>query len=268
MDDKHPPTSVVVGIDGSTAAIGAAVWAIDEAVSRAVPLRLIAVTEDTHASADFYYCDVDYVEKSLRVAQAAVESLGRPVKVESETLHGAPGPTLVEASRDADLICVGSVGKERSARALLGSTATELAQKAHCPVAVIRTRPDEPPRDIDWIVVVMCGTPDNDAVVEHAMGEAKLRRAPVLALGAWENLGESPDGELDGRVQKWRRRYPGVRVQPIVTRADMARFLDENDLRVRLAVIDSSDANKLAHLLGPHGHPIFRHPECSVLVVR
>jgi nucleotide-binding universal stress UspA family protein len=268
MDDKHSLTSVVVGIDGSQAAIGAAFWAIDEAVSRAVPLRLGAVTKDTHASADDYYRDVHYAEKSLRVAQAAVESMGRPVKIETETLHGPPGPTLVEASRDADLICVGSVGIGRYARALLGSTATELAQKAHCPVAVVRTRPDEPPRDIDWIVVVMSGTPDNDAVVEHAMGEAKLRQAPVLALGSRENLGESPDHELDSRVQKWRRQYPDVRVYPIVTRADMARFLDENDLRVQLAVIGSSDANKLAHLVGPHGHPIFRHPECSVLVVR
>jgi nucleotide-binding universal stress UspA family protein len=35
---------VVVGVDGSDAAITAAKWAIDEAVSRDVPLRIVHVT--------------------------------------------------------------------------------------------------------------------------------------------------------------------------------------------------------------------------------
>ena len=35
---------VVVGIDGSQAAIDAATWAVDEAVSRGVPLRLVHVS--------------------------------------------------------------------------------------------------------------------------------------------------------------------------------------------------------------------------------
>ena len=33
--------SVVVGIDGSRAAVDAALWAVDEAVSRDIPLRLV-----------------------------------------------------------------------------------------------------------------------------------------------------------------------------------------------------------------------------------
>jgi Universal stress protein family. len=35
---------VVVGVDGSDAAINAAKWAIDEAISRDVPLRIVHVT--------------------------------------------------------------------------------------------------------------------------------------------------------------------------------------------------------------------------------
>lgn len=42
-DSTKTPLPVVVGIDGSQAAIGAAEWAIDEAVTREVPLRLVAV---------------------------------------------------------------------------------------------------------------------------------------------------------------------------------------------------------------------------------
>ncbi len=42
-DSNTPQPSVVVGIDGSQAAIQAAEWAVDEAVSREVPLRLVEV---------------------------------------------------------------------------------------------------------------------------------------------------------------------------------------------------------------------------------
>jgi len=42
---------VVVGIDGSKAAIRAAEWAIDEAAARNVPLRIIYVSRNTIAAA-------------------------------------------------------------------------------------------------------------------------------------------------------------------------------------------------------------------------
>ena len=42
-DSTKTPLPIVVGIDGSQAAIQAAEWAVDEAVSREVPLRLVEV---------------------------------------------------------------------------------------------------------------------------------------------------------------------------------------------------------------------------------
>jgi nucleotide-binding universal stress UspA family protein len=41
MNSTSSPARVVVGIDGSQAAVHAALWAIEEAVSRDVPLRLV-----------------------------------------------------------------------------------------------------------------------------------------------------------------------------------------------------------------------------------
>ena len=45
MSPNDAVGTVVVGVDGSKAAINAALWAIDEAISRDVPLRLIHVVE-------------------------------------------------------------------------------------------------------------------------------------------------------------------------------------------------------------------------------
>ena len=41
MNGLPTPPAVVVGVDGSTAALRAALWAVDEAVSRDIPLRLM-----------------------------------------------------------------------------------------------------------------------------------------------------------------------------------------------------------------------------------
>ena len=260
---------IVVGIDGSQAAITAALWGVDEALSHAVPLRLVSVIKQTHPSPDDYERDLLHAETSLRAAHSAVEASGKLVKIETEIPRGPAGPVLVETSPDAEMICVGSVGIGRYARSILGSTATELAEKAHCPVAVLRTDSEQPVPDINWIVVRMTDAPDNDATVEYAAWEAKLRRAPLLVLGGRpEELTEHADGEFERRVQDWRQRHPEVRVYPITTTAAIASFLSGNDERVQLAVISGAEANQLARLVGPSGHPLFHHTECSVLVVR
>ncbi|MGO9929378.1 MAG: universal stress protein [Mycobacterium sp.] len=260
---------IIVGIDGSDAAIAAALWGVDEAISRGAPLRLISVMKLTHPCPDDYARDLAHAENSLREARRAVEASGKPVHVETEIPRGPAGSILVEASPDAEMICIGSVGIGRYARSMLGSTATELAEKAHCPVAVLRTELDHPPPDINWIVVRMTDAPDNDAVVKYAAWEAKLRRAPMLVLGGPpEDLTDHADSRFEHRVQGWRHRHPGVRVYPITTRDGIAGFLSANNERVQLAVISGSEAGQLARLVGPHGHPLFRHPECSVLVVR
>ncbi|HEY2502970.1 MAG TPA: universal stress protein [Mycobacterium sp.] len=259
---------IIAGIDGSQAAIAAGLWGVGEAISRAMPLRLISVIKQTHPSPDDYARDLAHSEKSLREAQLAVEASGKPVNIETEIPRGLAGPVLVEASPDAEMVCVGSVGIGRYARSIVGSTATELAEKAHCPVAVIRTESEQPPPDINWIVVRMTDAPDNDAVVKYAAWEAKLRGAPMLILGGRpEELTEHAD-EFERRVQDWQQRHPEMRVYPIPTKYAIASFLSANDERVQLAVISGAEADQLARLVGPHGHPLFRHPECSVLVVR
>ena len=45
MFDRYPPKSVVVGVDGSQAAIRAARWAVDEVAGTDIPLRLLHITK-------------------------------------------------------------------------------------------------------------------------------------------------------------------------------------------------------------------------------
>ncbi len=167
MNASNPPLPVVAGIDGSDTAIGAAQWAVDEAVSRNVPLRLVYVTKAPHPTAEEYDRDIHHAHASLRAAQDAIEAGAQPVKVETALITGPPGPALVEESRDAAMVCVGSVGIGRYARSILGSTATDLAEKAHCPVAIIRPQQDESRQDVNWIVVAV-----NDGSRQRSGGRA------------------------------------------------------------------------------------------------
>jgi len=204
---RNSPPPVVVGIDGSDTAIHAARWAVAEAVSRAAPLRLVYVTKATHPSAEDYYNDVHRAEESLLNAQKAIEATGQPVEIQTATVSGIPGVSLVEEAADAEMLCVGSVGINRFARDILGSAATYVATKAHCPVAIIRPQDEARPESPNWIVVAATGEAGHESVFERAMEEAKHRQAPVVML----------DGttDLDTIVEEWKTRYPDVHIYPV-----------------------------------------------------
>jgi hypothetical protein len=83
------------------------------------------------------------------------------------------------------MICVGSIGIGQVARRVLGSTADSVAQNAHCPVAVARSNREAGKSPSGWIAVVVDDSPGNDAVLEYGFREARLRNAPILAMGVW-----------------------------------------------------------------------------------
>lgn len=254
--------SVVVGIDGSESSIQAAQWAADEAIARSVPLRLISVIKATHPSKEDYYDDLHHAQQALQAAQAALEATGKPVKVEAEVRDGLPGVTLVSESAGAEMICVGTVGRGRYAQSILGSTATEVAEKAHCPVAVVRAAEGEAHEGVNWIVTERCEDPDDQTVIEYAIEEARLRSAPVLILGD-----ERTSAALDSAVQSLRGRYPDVDIFPVATGADIARFIKKHDEPIQLAVIGAAKADQMVDIVGSYGQRR-RRVAASVLIVR
>ncbi len=274
MSHPQSPARIVVGIDGSDAAINAAKWAVAEAVSRNVPLRLVYAIPEWHGDAGAgdegdEGLDVEYGQTSLRAADAALQAMGEPVKVECDTAPGSPESSLIDESRHAAMICVGSVGIGRIASKVLGSTADALARKAHCPVAIIRCNGEAAEPDSGYIAVVVDESPGNDAVLEHGFREARLRQAPILAMGVWRwGVGEIPYQQLDHRLGPWVSQYPEVHVLPAAARRGAAEFLTHTQEPVQLAVVGSDDADKVARMVGPVTQHLPGHAVCSVLVVR
>ena len=166
---------VVVGIDGSQAALDAALWAIDEATQRDVPLRLVYVADAPQSSAAPYAANdikFEYGETSLRAASSAIEATGKSVKIEAEIVWGRIDDVLIAESKSASMLYVGSVGIGWIARRVLGSTAAAMSEHAHCPVVVVRSPVQTRPTQLtQWIVVGIDDRPDNDRV-----GQACARR--------------------------------------------------------------------------------------------
>ncbi len=272
MNSAEPPRPVVVGIDGSEAAIGAAKWAVEEAIRQNVSLRLVHVigaAGNSIAPASAYPAERDYAESSLRAACLAVEATGLPAKIDTAVLRGDVDSVLLAESNDATLICVGSLGISRVASRVIGSTATTLAAHAQCPVAIIRHSEDWPLPEAGFIAAVLDEEPGNDEVMHWAMEEARMRRAPVLTLGIWRwALFKIGDEKFYRRLDDWLRRYPDVEVEVASTRMSVTRYLEGRIGQVQLAVIDGADANRVAQLVGPHKLPILAHSDCSVLIVR
>jgi hypothetical protein len=136
-------------------------------------------------------------------------------------------------------------------------------------VAIIRADGESAESDSAYVAVVVDESAGNDAVLDHGFRQAQLRGAPVLALGVWRwGLGEIPYYELSHRLGHWVAQYRDVHVMPTAARRGAAEFLTHTQESVRLAVVGSDDADKVARIVGPSGQQLFGRTGCSVLVVR
>lgn len=146
-----PPTRVVVGVDDhgldedhhENPSVRALRWAyglvgVEEIdVVHAWFAPGVAAGVIANAGADF-----DEMDRAAAdvIAHVMDEAGPRPqgVTVRQRSERGTPGFALVEASRIADMIVVGSRGRGGFVGLLLGSTSLEVAAHSHAPVAIVR----------------------------------------------------------------------------------------------------------------------------------
>jgi nucleotide-binding universal stress UspA family protein len=257
---------IVVGIDGASSAVHAAQWAVDEAVSRDIPLRLVHVIQST---ATDIHREMDDAETALQQARSAVTGTGHPVKVETAILRGPVAGTLSAQSAEAAMVCVGSVGADPSARKYLGATGAAVARHAHCQVAIVRTHGDEDTPAPGEVAVVIDDPVEIDSVLQVALEEARLRHTAVLVLTltSWRIHEVAPE-QADCCVTEWLRRYPDVPSRVLMVSDDIAAFLAQHSPPVQLAVAANSGDGTAGELVRPCGRLLLRDTDCSVLLVQ
>jgi nucleotide-binding universal stress UspA family protein len=266
--------SVVVGIDGSQSATAAALWAIDEAVARDLPLRLVFALWPRQDPSSASH---DLVDEAVGAAIAAVEASGKPVKLEAEIVHGRPALVLRAQSHGAAMMCLGSSGPALGGVGCSGSTVSAVAS-FRCPVAIIHS--DSPSStDPGWVVAEVSDTPAGELALRRGVDEALLRHAALRIVATWQTRytdihdahaiadgNRSVKAHWERRLGPWRARHPELDAHAVATPGSVFNYLARQRRKIRLVVLPHERATEVAELLDPQGSPAARDICFDVLI--
>jgi len=140
-DAGHPV--IVVGVDGSAASQDALRWAADYTALVHGELRALGAWEWPVSLGVALPFPEDYSpldDAKTNLAQTVSEVLGESpaISIITEIAEGPPSAALVEASKSAALLVVGTRGHGGFTELLLGSTSEHCVRYAACPVVVVR----------------------------------------------------------------------------------------------------------------------------------
>jgi nucleotide-binding universal stress UspA family protein len=135
---------IVVGTDGSAAATQALHWAARQAELTSSTLEIITTWDwpPSYGWAMPFPTEFDPengVQAMVEMATANMRAQHPAVEITGHVVQGHPAPILVEASKGADLLVVGSRGHGEYVGMLIGSVSEFCATNAHCPVLVHRS---------------------------------------------------------------------------------------------------------------------------------
>ncbi|GAB2730765.1 universal stress protein [Arthrobacter bambusae] len=141
MGGEASTARIVVGVDGSEASIEA----LRQAQSLALPLgaqvEAVAYWEFPQVYGGYVAMGIDDFEEAA--GQVLKESLEKvfgpelPDNLVSRVVRGHARESLIEASREADMIVLGRRGHGGFGGLLLGSVSSACVAHAHCPVLVV-----------------------------------------------------------------------------------------------------------------------------------
>lgn len=287
--------SVVVGVDGSDASIGAVAYAANTAAKRRI--QLVVVTTYSMPAALFAEGMVppqpvyDELEKEcMPIIDRAVETarkISPDLQVSHAVVEGNPAQVLIDYSRSAKVVVLGSRGLGGIKGMVLGSVSAAVASHAYCPVVVTREDTD----DLDQsgpVVVGIDGSEISAKATEWAFAEASARNTRLVAVHTWmdpqvqaaaagialteddwQQLEEQQMQTLAERLAGFSSRYPDVTVERVVTRDRAVRALVEQSEGAQLVVVGSHGRGGFTGMvLGSTSRALLQASPCPVMVVR
>ncbi|GLZ35355.1 universal stress protein [Lentzea sp. NBRC 105346] len=288
---KGPAAPVVVGVDGSSSALAAVKWAADECARHHAPLRLVhgyllptrGYPEIVMAGNEIRHAIEAQAHAWLAEARAAARAAAPDIEITTSVVFSGAVGLLVEESRSARLMVIGSQGLGNVTGLIVGSTALALASHGKCPLVVYRGTPvpDGP------VVVGVDGSPTSEAAVAFAFEAASMRGADLTAIMSWQDfmvdsqynvsrlaldwaqVEEDERRLLAQRLAGWQEKYPDVTVHRIVLRDRPVRALMRYAAEALLLVVGSHGRGGFAGmLLGSTSQALVYHSPCPLAIVR
>jgi len=280
------PGPVVVGVDGSAAALEAVRWAARDAARRHIPVRLVHAYTPAGLDYPSQQRSITQMREQggawLHVAAIVAAEAAPTVPVDTTLREGDPRVVLLDESRRAAVVVLSSRGLHGVSRLLLGSAGLALAIHGRCPVVVVRGAI----ADGGPVVVGVDGWPASAAAVQFAFQQASLHGTRLTAVRTWDEhtalrarLGIGTAGSmavhdeerstLIERVSGLATEFPDVPVDHIVVRGRPGRTLLEYGEHARLIVVGARGRSGFAGLLlGSTSQAVAQHGPCPVAIVR
>lgn len=284
------PGSIVVGVDGSASSLEAVTWAAQQAVHDHRTLALVhAYTLDRVLWVDSMGVDRDILKvmendgrRLLLAAADRAHETDADLEVHEWLFHADARSALLEASRDAAMLVVGSRGRGPVASLLLGSVGVALVRHAICPIVVRRRESDHVGTGV---LVAADVREDALPVLETAYQLAASRDMPVTVLalhhgssslsspdpeeGDDDGNGERPDrGRLGAWLSELAVKYPDVRVTQRDVDGSAARVLVEQGAEKDLIVVGTHVSGGVSAVIGQGlAVTVVEHAPTTVVVV-
>ncbi|MGW0227132.1 universal stress protein [Actinopolymorpha singaporensis] len=277
------PRPVVVGVDGTQGSLDAVAWAAHAATLRKVPLRVVHAFAWPllHVPAAMWQLGPEdglrahadsLVEEAVRTARDTAPDIEITTTVETDF----PLPLLVDLSRDATYVVVGTAGRGSVADVLAGSLTIELSARSQAPVVVVRGTLS-PERTDNLVVVGVDGSPLAAVAVEVAVEEAARRRARLLAVhvvrqGVTARSGAADTAAglrlLEEALAGWRHKYPDLPIEERVLMGHAAGHLIELSAAASLVVVGARGRGGFTGmLLGSVSQALLHQAQCPVVVL-
>jgi nucleotide-binding universal stress UspA family protein len=283
---------IVVGIDGSDSARRAARWAAAEAVRRHTGLTLVTAVGGAFSSAggfvppQAFFDDLESRARPLLAAARADVGEAYPaLEVQVRLCAGGAASVLLEESKLAVLVVLGSRDAEGGHLLTGGSVAVGLAAHGHCPTVVVRGVEDGGMlRTGGPVVVGVDGSPASELAVALAFEEASARGVELVAVHAWFEYGsgsiaeyvadwsfvESHEREvLAERLAGWQEKYPDVTVRRVLSEDQAVRLLRSCAEGAQLLVVGNRGHGGFTGLLlGSTSRKLIHNAPCPLMVAR
>lgn len=289
--------NIVVAVDGSDASRTAVKWAANTANKRGVPLRLAS----SYVMPQYLYAEgmvppqelfdelqSETLEKIEDARKIALE-VAPDIKIGHTIAEGSPIDMLLEMSKEATMVVMGSRGLGGLSGMVLGSVSAAVVSHAYCPVVVVRE--DNPVNEntkYGPVVIGVDGSEVSQKATEYAFAEANARAAELVAVhtwmdmqvqaslaglaaaqAQWEEVEQEQKALLDERLAPLVEKYPNVEVKKVITRDRPVRALTDVAEGAQLLVVGSHGRGGFkGMLLGSTSRALLQAAPCPMMVVR
>ena len=290
-------TDIVAAVDGSPASDNAVRWAANAAAKRDVALRLAA----SYSMPQFLYAEGmvppqelydDLLRETMQRiddARALALEVAPELRIGHAVAEGSPIDMLLEMSREAGMIVMGSRGLGGLSGVMLGSVSGAVVSHAYCPVVVVRE--DNAVTDANKygpVVVGIDGSEVSRRAAEVAFEEAQARGAELIAVHSWldtqvpapgtsfaisddrwEEVHDEKATKLDNYLLELGQTYPDVVVNRVIMRDRPVRALTEAAEGAQLLVTGSHGRGGFKGMvLGSTSRALLQTAPCPMMVVR